>query len=86
MKQARAKARVQLLLATRDAMLKLAPVLVDMRKMLSKPLWTLETARAISCSIETAGLREAGFEVMVMPRVSEAEAWEEVERLSGGGA
>ena len=86
MKQARAKARVQLLLATRDAMLKLAPVLVDMRELLSKPLWTVETAHAISCSIETAGLREVGFEVTVMPWVSDEQAWEEAERMSGGGA
>ena len=82
MKQVRARARIQVLLATRDVMLKLAPVLVDVREPLSKPLWTVETARVISCSIETAGLREAGFEVTVMPRVSEAEAWEEAERLS----
>lgn len=82
MKQVRARARIQVLLATRDVMLKLAPVLVDVRELLSKPLWTVETARVISCSIETAGLREAGFEVTVMPRVSEVEAWEEAERLS----
>ena len=36
----------------------------------------------IGRKVEAAALRSMGFTMTVMPRVSEAEAWEEAERLS----